>query len=425
VLSTPPASEKASTREVPTEREPDGESVGAVPADSSGATVRGRVLDEKGDVLEGAGVSALVIDDRITASVATQADGTFELRGLEPERVILFVGAKEMREASVDLGAMKPGEIRDGVEIRLEPRSPITGHVQWPDGNPAAGSVVVYSPEQDSDMGFSDETVTCDDLGEFRIVAPIDDKPMSLTAFWPTDLEVPVTSSEPVFSWVSHRDDVAQGSSGLILTLAPSSSLRVSVQNEKGVDLGNICRVYAVPYCREHAFPIHGFRANGVLDGASHESVLDGLHEGRWLLVVEATDHVRVESLLQIPRDAGRTSILLPRTVTLSGVVFDPRGLPSPHAALFSFLSSEDKQPDDDHERALLVGSADEEGRFELRGVPPGRLILETYSENRDLRARTELTVESERPPPELKVFLRTKAETPEMDRPRGRSLRR
>jgi hypothetical protein len=177
----------------------------------------------------------LVDDDRIVATVDTQANGSFECRGLASDRVVLHVLAKDMKNTSVDLGAMKHGEIRNGVEIRLEPRPPITGQVQWPNGNPAARCVVRYSPELDSDMGFSDEPVTCDALGGFRIVAPIDGKPMSLTALWPTDLEVPAVASEAVFSWVAHRDDVEQGTSGLILTLVPSSNLQVKVLDESGV----------------------------------------------------------------------------------------------------------------------------------------------------------------------------------------------
>jgi hypothetical protein len=183
--------------------------------------------------------------------------------------------------------------------------------------------------------------------------------------------------------------------------------------------------VYALPFCRDHAFRNHQSKARGILDDASGEFLIKGLHEGLWLLVAKAPDHVEFESWVDLPRDAGPVDITLPRTVELSGVVVDPTGAPIPQAAIFLILRSVDKRSGDDRERVVPGGSTDEDGRFELSQVPPGQLVVEVYSEDRNFRARTELDVESGHPQPELRVVLRTKAETPEMDRSRGRSSRR
>ena len=393
--------------------------VGTVP----GAIVRGRVVDDTGLAMSGALVVALGESENSPDSVSG-ADGVFECRGVHPGRVSLYVTAEGMRTEDVDLGVLRDGEVRDGVEIRLEPRPPITGRVQWPNGNPAAGCVVLYSPELDSHMSFSDEPVTCDELGSFRIVAPIDRKPMSLTAYWPTDKEAPASASKAVFSWVAHRDDVEQGTSGLVLTLVPSSKLQVRVLDESGTAL-ETSSVYAVPYCRDHPFRNHEFKGRGLVNDATGELVIQGLHDGRWLLIAEAPDHVEFEWWVDLPRDAGSLEITLQRTLVLSGVVVDPTGVPSPKAAIFLLLRSIDKRFGGDRERVVGRDSADGEGRFELRQVPPGHLIVEAYSEDRTLRTWTEIDVDSGSPPPEFRLVLRTKAETPEMDRPRGQPLRR
>jgi hypothetical protein len=412
----PQAIDEIPTDSARTEPVPDLELTGAPTTPRAGATVRGRVVDPRGIALEGAAVTGLVEGDKFTATDRTRADGSFEIRGIVPDRVFLYVGAAGMRNANVDLGAMNHGEIREGVEIRLEAQPPITGFVQWSNGTPAAGCVVTVSHELNSDFIRQEHDVICDRNGRFRFVDS-GDEPASLTAIPPADADATRAPGQSGTTWMAHRDDIGQGTSDLILTLTPASEVHGTIRDDAGVVPGG-CTAYAVAYCRDHSFRTRNRSVAGIVDADSGKFVIQGLHEGVWQVVADAPGCERTGFWIEDPREAEPLEITLPRTVHLLGIVVDTSEKPVAEADVFFVVRSTDGRSGEPWERILGPRRTDEEGRFELDRVPPGHHAIEAYSKDRTLCIGSDVNVVSGTTPSEVRLVLRPTDQMLEEERP-------
>ncbi|MCP3099314.1 carboxypeptidase regulatory-like domain-containing protein [Myxococcus sp. K15C18031901] len=110
-----------------------------------GARVRGKVLDEEGQPLEGVTVLAWREDDTRSArpSLPTNSNGLFQLTGLKPGRFVLEAlveteGTRRVASRAVDVGEGEPTQ----VELTLEAGASLSGLLVDDEGHPVHGARV-------------------------------------------------------------------------------------------------------------------------------------------------------------------------------------------------------------------------------------------------------------------------------------------
>ena len=104
-----------------------------------GATLGGRVLDEKSNPIAGAQVSSYQKSDVFYLSKATSGkDGRFELGGLTLAEHRLFFKAPGFRPQSREV-QLSPDVDVEPLAVVLEQGATVSGQVSWPDGRPVSG----------------------------------------------------------------------------------------------------------------------------------------------------------------------------------------------------------------------------------------------------------------------------------------------
>ena len=119
-----------------------------------GATVTGEVLNAEGERVPQARVIAMTkeqvsrrnpwMNEKVDEQ-SEEGDGTFALEGIPAVDMVLVVEADGYLEGRYELGEIRNGERREGIEIRLDQGNLVAGVVQWPDGTPARGALVRIS----------------------------------------------------------------------------------------------------------------------------------------------------------------------------------------------------------------------------------------------------------------------------------------
>jgi len=145
--------------------------LGALKARSLGV-VRGRVVDLQDEPVAGA---------QVAGRAATGADGTFELKGLRAGHVLLLaqVDDPEPLRARPVVVVLGPGEVKEGVELRLEPARAIKGRVITPEGQPRPGAMLAVRPvglpevpeDEHSALTLDDDHAWSDDQGKFAFAS--------------------------------------------------------------------------------------------------------------------------------------------------------------------------------------------------------------------------------------------------------------
>ncbi len=370
----------------------------------SGATVRGRVLDDGGAALSGIKVIASSFEGHDSATTAP--DGTFSFEGLYPGKTTLRADSTGTRGARVELGDLADGEVRVGVDVVLVRELPVSGRVRWPDGSPAKNCAVEYTRhlEFGETKAFGDWKVQTDSDGEFRIVDP-GDGPLELTAIpKPED-----GRGAANLKWVAHVGGVQPGTEGITLLLGNGSTVRGTVVSDAGMAMG--C-ASVVAYRVAGGWSGLGRRGpdSAVVDGRFE---ITGLYDGEWNVIAEAPGYAKsVAAHISLPRDVGPIDLALRRTATLSGTVVDESNGPVAHARLKVGVG-EQRGPDEGLGYALkeMSGSrTDTQGRFEIQGVEPGRLVVSALSEDDNLHGTISVTVEPGDSRADLTIQLRPRA---------------
>src|SRR5262249_51616065 len=148
------------------------------------------------------------------------AEGMFAIDGVEPGKLTLEAQGAGLALASLEVGDLVDGDVREGLEIVLPLGEPVRGRVQWPDGGAAGGSSIEYvateAPE-DRRIDFGDGSPTCTAAadGTFEIVG-LGKNAVQLTA----KLRAPDTGPLAGQTGVARVENVQPGTSGLVLVLA-------------------------------------------------------------------------------------------------------------------------------------------------------------------------------------------------------------
>jgi beta-lactamase regulating signal transducer with metallopeptidase domain len=145
---------------------------------AEGLTMRGRVSSENGEPLAGVEITlSLQIDGAGRYSgppVSTAADGTFTIRGVNPDVDGTYELQLRPPGAFVSKNIRDFSLSRDPVDFRLAPGVTVTGRVLAPDGRPAVQAKVRALPWDDPTHSRVEEETTTDGNGafQFRNLAP-------------------------------------------------------------------------------------------------------------------------------------------------------------------------------------------------------------------------------------------------------------
>lgn len=323
-----------------------------------GASLSGRVLDELGRPVARARVDA--VSRRAGAlSALTASDGSFSFRAVPP-RLDLLVARPEQRQRFVLRRALQlaPGEARD-VELSLPPeRAPLLVLVRDDDGRPLLGaSVSLLSLAPDLPLrlqGESDargETQLADAVGipaTLRVLAK------GFRAFdaeldpVPARVEVALSRGVTVLGRVTQAGG-RQGVRGADVVLLQDGERRSATTDENGdYELEGVALGPAILSIRHAALSSQTWEVD-IAPGPRPDRALD----------LEPIDLVEA--------------------AVASGRVVDARGAPVPGARVGvglvpAFVPAGAKLPGFVETDAL--------GRFELRDLAPGKLVLSAYAAN-------------------------------------------
>ncbi len=318
--------------------------------------ITGRVEMSDGTPVEGAYVwakrpGAPTSEKPYSSSAYTDADGRFALEYLTDDHYGVTVSVGD-RATSAFLGT-ELHDVRGGTTdllIVVKRAAQVSGRVVRPDGTPVQGASVGAWRDGKAVGARTDE--------EGRFV---------LRGVPPGSCRVTVSpGSAPAIGFLSwERDEVQAGTTDLDVVVDPGESFAGIVVDEAGHPIVGR-RVRAVP-AGSDGFYDHGgpesiadgdgrFTIRGLRPGA-YRLQLDEVHYGApewWLLGGES---VR----------SGATDLRLVATAggSISGIVVDGEGAPSKRDQVWALWTPAAKNG-----RQVLT---DDQGRFELRGLPPGR----------------------------------------------------
>jgi Carboxypeptidase regulatory-like domain len=185
-----------------------GQSVARVAIDLPDTAVRGEVVDESGRPVPGARVRAgAPALGELLSTKASQPEGRFELRALEPGEWIL--DAAEGRfdtgtsSESLTLQLASRDQQAEGVRLVLRKRIKLSGLVVGPTGQGVPGASVLGFIEQgDRDLVLFAPQATTDVGGQFTLGLPADTEGMVLTVFPPgfavTQVRIDARRAEPL-----------------------------------------------------------------------------------------------------------------------------------------------------------------------------------------------------------------------------------
>ncbi len=291
-----------------------------------GVEVAGVVLDEDGEAVQGARLSAVVGGAPATAT--TDSRGTFRMRGLAPGELRLTVVADGLVERRVVLGELADRERRTGLEIVLARGSSLAGRIVDADGEPVAK----VSIEIESTSSRRSHSATTDDEGRFR-VSGLDDGPFAVDATRGAQRAA--------------AEGVAAGTHDLELRLLPYGlSLECLVVDDTGTPLSRA----SVRAGSARAFL--GDDAGGLV-------VLRGLDRGRTTVTARKRWHVDAQREVWLPSEP--ITLVLERQATVRGSVIGPDGTPVAGARVAA--------PGDGDR-------TDDAGRFRLSSVRGGHVEL-------------------------------------------------
>jgi hypothetical protein len=338
-----------------------GEHVEIVAELETGITISGIVVDENGEPVSKAVVTAIAApgDDNSIASggsCVSDTTGAFRLEYMARQDWLLEARRADFARATQEAVARSAGDV-SGVVLRIERGSTIEGTVEWPDGTPATWSTI-----RATDGRASHSTSSTD--GTFRFILS------------PGSYDLEAAANRAGLVGAVRVEDVSTGADPLALVLeeAPVFDLTGSVVDAEGTP---------VPWftVRWHGA---GIRSGGRQEPIKRGTfVLKALPAGELTIVVEADDYVSSEQRVVVgPGRSDALRFVLARAGTVRGTVVDARGDPVRGAN----VSTEGRGPET---------TTDEQGRFELRPAAT-RTCLRATKSGHAASASVEIDVASD-----------------------------
>jgi hypothetical protein len=358
-----------------------------------GVTLAGRVLDARGNPLEGAFINTHVEGPGIwSASRArltrSDAAGAFRIQALAPGKVQVQAQLEGYRTVERSLGLLDGGDQRGDIELVLERGNALAGRVVWPDGSPAEATVAVQSEARAQPLDEPDGQKTADD-GAFQ-VSGLGDGPFRIEALATKTEELLVRSEltgrerkkKKHTTWKAVVEHVPAGTNDLLLTLSPGLALSALVVD----DLGAPVTDFQVTATRIELQPGGWRRELDPLQRSFRDTdgsfTLEGFVPGQWQVSLSARGHGPSEpAQVELP-GAERLVLVLPREARVRGHVVDASGAVVPGAHV---------RAEREHGGHMLrffgagegLERSDASGAFELTQLAPGTVRLVAQVEGR------------------------------------------
>ena len=379
-----------------------------------GARLTGRVERADGAPLKGVGINARTEDVDYNegwtgfVSATSKDDGSFDLRGVAPGTVTLQASHSDHLDASLELGTLADGNLRQDLVLRLGEGGVLAGLVQWPDGRPVAGARIEVHQEREQDgfvfrLGATASAKSGED-GGFRITG-LEDGPCTVRARarperGPEDgLEDGQGLLERRRSGFGRRrapywrvtvEDVLPSGPDLVLVLQGGGAVSGRVVDDAGAAVEKF-KVHVRTPGLGRDFGFGDPTSTSVADSFKSEDgsfVLEGVPEGEWVARATARGHGPSGTMpVRVPQ-AGELVLVVPREATVAGVVLDPDGRPV-HGARVQAETEEDGWVDS------ILRDADRTGRdgtFEL-SLAPGEFEVHAQDDGYAESVRTTLEV--------------------------------
>ncbi|HEX7181544.1 MAG TPA: carboxypeptidase regulatory-like domain-containing protein [Thermoanaerobaculia bacterium] len=341
--------------------------------------LRGRVVDAATNRPIG---SALAWIEGEGNAVFTTPDGTFEMTASGPGR--LRLAAPGYISASLDARSLPP-------EVRLQPAASVEGRVVDPSGRPVADARILVDP-----LLPSGPSVASAPDGRFRL----DGLPPAAALALSARLEHPGRPPGPA-STASPLSPLAPGEprKGVRLVLVRGAMVFGAVVTVEGRTESEAAGA------RVRLQPLRaGSPAVEVTTGRDGRFLLADLPAGRYRLDVRKAGlpaPVLPEVVLPEPvRDLDLGRIVLPRGVTLAGVVTDPEGRPIPGAEVRATAIGRESAPEEPPIRA----TTGDDGGFRLGGLREGEPV-DLRAEHPDYAPAEIAGVEAAPDPPVVMVL--------------------
>jgi protocatechuate 3,4-dioxygenase beta subunit len=352
-----------------------------------GATLRGTVQDDRGQVLAGAKVRAaesamwgFAAGSR--AEVESDENGRFVLAHVPAGRSLIVAEKDGYLTSEVQRVELVDREDRAGLVLELGRGASLSGRVRFSDGAPAAGGTVRVSFDLEAMMGAgagnaqrgAEGKAVADAAGEFEVTG-LGKGPFTIEASLARKSADGV--EEP---WSAKLTKVAPDSHGLELTLAAPCALSGRVLAPDGTPVERFHLALTLPGAV--FFDPGKSRGENVVD-AQGQFRVRGLEPGKWQVQAGADGFgpmAPLEVLLPRAADEAPLVLTLQPEASVAGSVLDPDGRPLAGARVTT--------PSDLTETIRRMRDAsgvpqtlsDAEGRFVLTGLGPSvKAILATH----------------------------------------------
>jgi len=306
-----------------------------------GGRARGKVVDEKGTGLADVQLSfepeTFTFDFGLpapgTPENRTAPDGTFELFGLRTTKSTIRAELDGFVDGRSEPLEIRDGETRQGITIVMSSGHRVAGRVTWPDGSPAVGAAVRASVERSEKgkprnpfefVADHDELGTqTDERGEFSITG-LEDGSIALFATAPRAAGRAPGENPP--KWYAVLKDVSPNSVGLVLVLAAPVGLEGRVLDDLDRPVPSFDVTASLSFEENSSFA--STTTTKVTDSSDGSFLLAGLHEGRWMITVQAKGFVQTADppLVDVPGAAEPLILRVERTGSVAGIVLDPGG---------------------------------------------------------------------------------------------------
>jgi hypothetical protein len=359
---------------------------------STGGSVEGRVVDDAGEAIAGATVSALVSAPRGRSDYGhreteTDEKGAFSLDHLPAETITIRADREGLLQSPmhhVEIGEKKQVT---GVELVLRRGGTIAGVLHWPDGEPAVelGVQVVFDAATrfgglggtvGANRGADGEANT-DSSGRFEITG-LGTGPFCLTAHArPDETSWSGGGESGDRPWSVRVEGIEPSGTPLELTLAPPTILHGRVTDPEGAAVTRFT-IHAVLLMQTNLGALAREQRDLDFDDEEGRFELDDLESGPWDLYAVADGFgVSPPIRLQLPAQAETPiEIGLAPAGTVSGLVSAPDGAPVGGAEIRIDEGGPEWMPDASGGPKRPGATSRDDGTFEIEGLSSGTIQL-------------------------------------------------
>lgn len=253
--------------------------------------------------------------------VSVAADGSYELRGVDPGAVSIHAGAKGMLTVGRSLGVLGEGDDRASVDFALEPGKRLEGRVTFPDGRPVPQLRVVLRTRFVNDSREELAGALTDGDGVFRYES-LPRAECTLLA----SLRAPLQPGARDVEWRAIARSERTEDEALDMVLVPASSVTGRVVDDRGIDVDS-ASVLAIQVRELDVLDAWLASKPVPIELGSAGFRIEGLHAGVFEVSASVRGHAPPNAVVLVaPTTLASLEIVAPRLASLRGRVVDEAG---------------------------------------------------------------------------------------------------